>query len=144
MIVVTIDTNLLASGFVDPEPPPGQVLVAWRRGLLLLLISEHILSELTRTFQQPYFARRLSPERQAAALALLRRQASITPLATSVQGVATHPEDGLVLATTLSGNAQFLVTGDYKLIRLKQYHGIILVTAHEFLAMLPGLVDQGN
>jgi predicted nucleic acid-binding protein len=31
--------------------------------------------------------------------------------------VATHPEEDLVLATALSGNAAFVVTGDHKLLR---------------------------
>lgn len=70
--------------------------------------------------------------------------AIITPLTAIVQGMATHPEDDLVLATALSGNAQFLVTTDYKFISLKQYRGVLLITAHEFLATLPGLLDQGD
>ncbi len=71
----------------------------------------------------------------------LRAQAIITPLTIIVSGVATHAEDDVMLSTALSGNAQFLVTGDYKLIALKQYQGVALVTAREFLAMLPGLTD---
>lgn len=60
----------------------------------------------------------------------------------AVSGVATHPEDDLVLATALSGGAQFVVTGDYKLVRLKSlksYEGLLLLNVHEFLATLPGL-----
>ena len=72
------------------------------------------------------------------------RQAIITPLTVSVSHIATHPEDDLVLATALSGNAQFLVTGDYKLVERKQYQGLILVTVREFLAILPGLPSESG
>jgi predicted nucleic acid-binding protein len=61
-----------------------------------------------------------------------------------VLGIATHPEDDVVLATALSGNAQFLVTGDYKLVERKHYQGLILVTVRAFLAMLPGLPSEQN
>lgn len=70
---------------------------------------------------------------------LLERRARITPLTVPVSGIATHPEDDLVLATALSGNAQFVVTGDYKLAGIKSYQGLILMSVHEFLATLPGL-----
>lgn len=145
MIRATVDTNALASGFLQEHEAsaPVQLLNAWVAGAFTLVLSEHILEEVQRTFRKPYFARRMSVQQQADNLALLRTLAVITPLTASVSGVVAHAADDLVLATALSGQAQFLVTGDYKLIGLKQYQGILLVTAHEFLSMLPGLLDQG-
>lgn len=141
MTLATLDTNTLASGFLqaNEDSTPVQLFGAWISGSFTLVLSEHILDELQRTFRKPYFARRLSVPQQAANMALLRTLAVITPLTVTVSGIASHQEDDLVLATALSGNAQFLITGDYKLVGLKQYEGVILVTAHEFLAMLPGL-----
>lgn len=56
-----------------------------------------------------------------------------------MQGIATHPEDDLILTTALSGGAAFLVTGDHGLLRLGSYEGVSIVTVRAFLAMLPGL-----
>jgi predicted nucleic acid-binding protein len=56
-----------------------------------------------------------------------------------VTGVASHPEDDVVLATALSGSAQYLVTGDHGLLELRTYRDLIIVSVHEFLATLPGL-----
>ena len=103
MIPTTVDTNVLASGFIRPEPPPGRILAAWRAGLFTLIISAHILDELARTLETPYFSRYLTPAHRAANLALLRKQATITSLSIPVAEVATHREDDLVLATALSG-----------------------------------------
>ncbi len=144
MIAAVVDTTLLASGFLNPTPPPGQLLVAWRRTWYTLVVSEPILAELARTFRRPYFSRRLSPAQAAANISLLRQEAVLTPLTLSVAGVATHPEDDVVLATALSAHAPFLVTSNYKFIRLKQYQGVILVSAREFLAMLPGLTEESR
>lgn len=38
-----------------------------------------------------------------------------------MQGVATHPEDDLLLATALNGGVQSLVTGDHGLLWLGAY-----------------------
>lgn len=139
MIRVTIDATTLASGFVRPQPPPGRVLAAWRARLFALITAEPLLAELERTFRKPYFARAFTPEEARDNLALLRREASLVPLTVPVTGVATHSEDDIVLATALSGESEFLVTSDHKLLRLGGYQELIIVSAPQFLGMLPGL-----
>lgn len=136
MITAVLDTNVLASGFVRPEPPPGQLLLAWRARLYLLVTSEPILAELTRTFEEPYFAQHLTPSQRANNIALLRHEAIITPLTSRVQGVATHPEDDLVLATAVSASVQYLVSGDRPLQKLGKYRGVSIVSPREFLEVL--------
>src|SRR5215207_7765462 len=76
----------------------------------------NILSELARTLADSYFATRLSLEEAAAILTLLSANAIVTELTVEVRGVATHPEDDAVLATTLSGQASVLCTRDKQLL----------------------------
>jgi putative PIN family toxin of toxin-antitoxin system len=138
--IVVIDTNVLASGFVrsHSDAPPVQVLDAWRDRAYTLAVSEHILTELTRTLNERYFRARLTVEEIAADLALLRADATIAPITVEVRGVATHPEDDLVLATAVSAQADYLVTGDTKLQRLGSYQGVTIVSPREFLDVLTG------
>jgi uncharacterized protein len=141
MTGATGDTNLVASGFVgsDPASAPVRFLDAWRAREFTLILSEYLLTELAHTFAKPYFRRYLTAGDAEANIALLRQRAVITPLTVPVEGIATQPKDDLVLATALSGGAQFLVTGDHGLLTLKTYRDLIIVGVHEFLAMLPGL-----
>jgi len=54
-----------------------------------------------------------------------------------VSGIATHPEDDLVLATALSAGADYLVTGDRRFrTRVPHYQGITLISPAEFLAII--------
>jgi putative PIN family toxin of toxin-antitoxin system len=144
MIRVTIDTTTLASGFVRPDPPPGRLITAWQRRLFTLVTAEPLLAELERTLAKPYFARALSSARARRYLELLRREAAVVPVTGRVPGVATHPEDDVVLATALSGRAQFLVTSDHGLLRLGTYSELVIVSAAQFLALLPGLVQTDD
>ena len=57
-------------------------------------------------------------------------------ITTSVSGVATHPEDDLVLATAISGKADYLVTGDRQLLKLQEFEDVSIVSAAEFLLIL--------
>jgi putative PIN family toxin of toxin-antitoxin system len=138
---VVLDTNVLASGFVRPEPPPGQILLAWRAALFTLVVSEHILSELARTFNEPYFRRHLTSDQRANNLALLRAEAVVVPITALVRGVATHQEDDLVLATAASASADYLITGDQKLRDVARFRRVAIRTPREFLEL--GIV-QGH
>lgn len=141
MTAVVVDTNVLASGFVAQQhsTPPAQVLDAWRARVYTLVVSEHILGELADTFEEPYFRKRLTPQEAAENIALLRARATITPITVQVHGVATHPEDDLVLATAVSAKADYLITGDAKLQRLTTYEGITIVSPLDFLEVLTKL-----
>ncbi|MCL4352998.1 putative toxin-antitoxin system toxin component, PIN family [Patescibacteria group bacterium] len=139
MITAVLDTNVLASGVAGlllAGSVPGALLRRWHGRAYQLIVSEHLLAELTRTLTQPYFAKRLTPEDQTAALRLFRRQALLTPLTIPVQGIATHPEDDLILATALSGHAEYLVTGDRNLQDLKEYQGVRILSPRQFLDLL--------
>ena len=136
---VVLDVNVLASGvlgFLQPSTPPGLLLRAWRAGSFRLLISEHILANLQRTLTKPYFRRRLTAAERSAFLALLRQEATLTPIIVLVQGIAPDAEDDLVLATALSGQANYLVTGDVAFQDLHSYRGIRMVSPRAFLEIL--------
>ena len=53
-----------------------------------------------------------------------------------VRGVATHPEDDLVLATAVSGQVDYLVTGDRQILRLGMYEGVTIISPAAFLDIL--------
>jgi len=139
---VTLDANALTAGAVGfriLQSTPGELVRRWRAGAFDLILSDHLLAETERTLQKTYFRSRLRQAEIAQFIALLANDTTIVPLTVTVQGVASHPEDDLVLATALSGNADYLVTGDRQLLRLGSYAGVIIVTPRDFLAMLGGL-----
>ncbi len=136
MSKVVLDTNVLASGFVSRASTPGQLLYLWTHGVFELVLSEPMLTELARTLGKPYFQKHLTAEQVAADIALLRHEAHITPITTAVHGVATHPEDDMVLATAVSGKADYLVTGDKKLQDVGNYHGVTILPPIAFLDVL--------
>jgi putative PIN family toxin of toxin-antitoxin system len=138
MIRATLDTNVLAPGIItSSQTVNGQVIQAWRENKYSLILSEAILTELSRTLSQPYFSARLTAAQIEGTLNLLRSEATIVPLLVTVAGVATHHEDDLILATALSGRAHFLVTRDEKLQKkVQEYKGIAIVSPPVFLHRL--------
>jgi predicted nucleic acid-binding protein len=142
VIRAVLDANVLAPAFANPTATAGRLIALWQAGGFDLVVSEHVIAELRRTYTDPYYARRLTSQQVEAAVALLRTEAIVTPLTIPVSGVATHPEDDLVLATGLSAGADYLGTRDRQLLKLGSHLGLRIVSPGEFLAIL--LQDAGD
>ena len=138
MITAVVDANVLASGFVraNPGAAPTVLINLWRAGSYELVVSPHVVSEVARTFEDRYFQARMTPEQIAEALDLLDRQGHTIDITAEVHGIATHPEDDLVLATAVSARVDYLVTGDTQLVRLGVYEGTRILSPRAFLDML--------
>lgn len=136
MIVAVLDTNVLVSGFPARRGIPAALIDFWRQGHYRLVVSEAILTELTETWGTAYWQARYSPIDAADALALLRADAIVAPLTVQITGVATHPEDDLILATAVSSGAAYLVTGDRRLRAVGAYAGVAILSPREFADLL--------
>jgi putative PIN family toxin of toxin-antitoxin system len=139
VIAAVLDTNVLASGIVGvgrSESTPGELFRRWRTGAFILVVSEPIMAELVRTFTNPYFAARIDPVEVEATLARVRAEAQIQPMTVHVSGIATHPEDDVILSSALSARARYLVTGDKKLQERSTYYSTLLVSPRQFLDVL--------
>ena len=139
MSSAVIDANSLVSASLTDLTPPGRLVSLWHEDQFELIMSEYLFAEVERTLAKPFFRSLLSSARIADFLQMLRVDATFVPLTETVVGVATHPEDDFVLATAASARADFLVTGDHDLLRLGAFRGTVIVSARDYLAMLPSL-----
>lgn len=136
-MIVVLDANTLASMAVARLGGTlGTILALWRQARFEVVLSRHVLDELTRALDDPYFSRRLSASDVSRYLDFVRSATRVIPLTVLVQGVATHPEDDLVLSTALSGQADYLVTGDNQLLKLGSYQTVLILSPRDFLAVM--------
>lgn len=140
MIRAVLDTNVLvsgAAGFLNLQSNPKKILQSWKAKEFQLIISKPLLAEVVSTLQKPYFMNQLNTEQITSFLILLKEKGNLIRITTPVSGVATHPEDDLILATAVSGKVDYLVTGDKPLRKVVPiYKGVKLVTPDEFLKIL--------
>jgi predicted nucleic acid-binding protein len=71
---------------------------------------------------------------------IFRQEAIIVPITVDIHGIASHPEDDLVLATAISASADYLVTGDALLLSLGFFRDVQISSPRQFLDQLSGLV----
>ncbi len=138
MIRAVVDTNILVSGSIKKGSPPARVLQDWRRGKFILVTSESILNEISRVFNYrkikiKYHLREKDIEELLFALYL---GSDLTLDKIKVKIVTQDPEDNKFIACALEGHTDYLVTGDEHLLKVKEYKGIKIVTAREFLKVI--------
>ena len=136
MIRAVLDANVLVSGFPAPSGTMSKLIDHWRSDTFQLVISHHIIDEVGRAWTKPYWRARFSQVQVDHALALLAQQAEVTLITAQVVGIASHPEDDLVLATAVSARADYLITGDKLLHDLGSYQGVAIRSPREFLTLL--------
>jgi putative PIN family toxin of toxin-antitoxin system len=145
VIIAVFDTNVLASGiagYTTLSSTPGELLRRWRDSEFTLVVSEHILAELARTFTNPYFTRRLSSSEVKDAFAKLRSDAVFQPITVQVAGIASHTQDDAIIATALSAQATHLVTGDKRLQERGSTVGVTMLSPRAFLDLLEMTSDE--
>jgi predicted nucleic acid-binding protein len=64
---ITLDANVLASGFASRTSASARLLSACRAGIFQIIVSDHVVQEVARTFTDRYFVERLNREEAAEA-----------------------------------------------------------------------------
>ncbi|TAK82877.1 MAG: putative toxin-antitoxin system toxin component, PIN family [Betaproteobacteria bacterium] len=132
---LVLDTNVVASGLLWDSGPPARLLDAAGTRRVELFTSVALLSELARILAREKFARHVESSALSiddlvlgyAALSTVIAAASISPT------VVQDPDDDVVLACALAAQADAIVSGDHRLLNLKTYHGIDIVSPTEAL-----------
>lgn len=133
---VLLDANILVSGFPASAGTLAEIIARWRGGQFQLVVSEPLLAEVARAWSKPYWQARFTHGEAIRAIAALRQEADLCVIDEVVQGIATHPEDDLVLAAAISGDADVLVTGDKALQAVGQYRTTTILSPLDFLTLL--------
>jgi putative PIN family toxin of toxin-antitoxin system len=139
VIRAVIDANVFASGVLGyrrRESAPGEIIRQWHARAFVLVTSTHLIGEAERTLSDPFFASRIPASEIAEALEALKQDAEFAAPSVEVSGVASHPEDDLVLSAAVSSTADCLVTGDKQLQRLGVFRGVNIIGPRDFLARL--------
>jgi len=134
-----LDTNILISAVITPRGTPAQILQAWREGAFDLITSPPLLLEIKETLSLPKISHRyrLSPEDIRDVITLLAGSAILVAGTISVSAPINDPNDVPVLACAVEGQADYLVTGDSDLLRLRSYKNIHILRPMDFLRVLP-------
>ncbi|MBI2141281.1 putative toxin-antitoxin system toxin component, PIN family [Candidatus Woesearchaeota archaeon] len=126
----TLDTNILISAF-GWKGKPMQVLAMAVEGKFELVTSDKQFNELERVLDYPKF--RFTEKQKKRFKALILSVATLVKPKEKINAIKEDPDDNMILECGVAGKVDYIVTGDPDLLKLKEFRGIKIRTAKEFL-----------
>ncbi len=134
MLNVVLDTNVWISALIVPEGKSAQIVAHWK--VFTPMLSESILAEIRRVIEYPRIKKRyrLTDDRVADFISNLRRISTFITVQSSLHAVPEDPKDDMVVDCAVDGNANYIVSSNPHLLRLREYRGIRILTPSQFLS----------
>ena len=135
---VVLDTNVVVSGVIKEEGPPGQILSRlFQARQYISVTSLEILAEIREVLQRPKIRRYhgWTDEEIDAFVTFLYAESDETERTLTVN-VARDPQDNKFLACASEGNADYLVSGDDDLLQIEVFERTQIVRPRVFLETL--------
>jgi uncharacterized protein len=130
---IVIDTNLWIGYFM------GKHVRSYLDKILSdpqfdLLISQKSLDELTSVLSRPKFQKYITIEQIDMLVALIRRRSNFIDV-TSQIALSRDSKDDFLLALSLDGQANYLLTGDEDLLVLQKIEQTLILKIADFIAL---------
>ncbi len=138
MLKAVLDTNLFISALLTAKGNPAKILNRWKAGSFDSVISLPILKEIRRVILYPKIRRRLNwidVEINEFLLGLAQFGFMVSG-ESKIDLIKDDPTDNKYLACALEGNADYIVTGDQHLLKVREYRGTKIISPKEFLDIL--------
>jgi uncharacterized protein len=132
-IKAILDTNVFISG-VFWKGPPFEILKAWQEQRFRLAISPPILDEYRRVLDEMMKKRPLPV--LTSILRIIELHSEMVEPVSFAEPACSDPDDDKFLEAALAAHADYVVSGDAALVKVKQYRGIAIVRPTQFLDLL--------
>lgn len=126
---VVLDTNVIMSGLFFGGVP-AEILSAWRRAVITIVVSGEILEEYWATGAR--LAERFPPVDPAPFLQLVSAGALLVQPHRLAEPACDDPDDDKFLECAIASTSSAIVTGDKALLRLSPFRGIPIVRPRAF------------
>jgi putative PIN family toxin of toxin-antitoxin system len=129
---VVIDTNVMVSAYLGGRLET--IIVAWIEGKFVLTVSNQIVNEYINVLSRPKF--KIARVELDDFAALILSKAEFVVPGESIRVVEADPSDNKFLEAAVTGQADYIVSGDKHLRDLKEFRGIAILTPSAFLEQL--------
>lgn len=136
---ITLDTNVLVSAFIAKHGHSANLLeLALAVEVVELVLSEPILEELEDVLLRDEVCSRFqyAPQDIRRIVGTLRRSARIVSPTSKFVVIREDPKDDVILNTAYDGGAEYIVSGDSDLLKLRRFKGIRIVTPKQMMAIV--------
>ena len=128
---IVLDTNVLISGLLNPNGPPGRVIDFLRSGVLQVIIDDRILAEYIDVLRRDYFLRYFEKTEREDVIEYLKKNSCYISSRIIVSDLP-DPGDIPFLEIALSEDTP-LITGNLKHFPKSARRNCIILTPRQFI-----------
>ena len=137
-IVAVLDTNVFISGLISSKGTPGVLLLRFRQGAYEIVTSKSQITEIQAVLKRPSLKRALPPGTSKEVLKFFLSFKKLTKIIDppKLPWEFKDVKDHFLLDLAVYSKADFLVTGDKKLLSLTLVGQCAVVSPTEFLGRI--------
>ena len=134
MLRVVLDTNVLVSAILKEGGNEWNILQKVSEREIISITSEEMLHEFARVISKPKFEN--SKEEVDEWLLFLLGVSLLVAPTERLTVIKDDPSDNKILECAVSGNADYIISGDRHLLALREYRGIKILNSSDSLKSL--------
>ena len=132
-----LDTNVYASALMKPASNPGKALKKILEDPSYeMVVSQSILEEVQKVLFYPKVRKYIhgTDEELMHWIQAIGLVAHVVTSKTQAEVIIEEdPDDDKFILAALEGKAKMIISGDSHLLKLKKYHGFMIITPQEFI-----------
>src|SRR3989344_1357169 len=130
---VVLDTNVIISAVLSRESPPANIFKLLLSDKIQNFATEEILGEIRGVLGRDAIAKYASVEFRDFALAAFEQKSAFVQPKYLPKVVPEDPDDDKFFHCALTANADFLISGDKNVLKIKELQKIKVVSPRDFL-----------
>ena len=136
MARVVVDTNVVVSAAISLDGNPALIFEMIISEEVQNFTTQEIIKEIKDVLQRPKIAMRLSSTEQEFIVNTFTKFSKKINPAVRFHQVQADPDDDKFLDCAVSASAEYIISGDGHLLRLKEFMDIKIVTPAEFIKIM--------
>lgn len=124
-----LDTNVFISG-IFWTGSPHQVILLWKERKFTLVTSLQVVAEIIKVLKD--FKIKMPDEMIKEWIDLIIRNSIVVEPKERLYIIKDDPKDNIFVEAAVAGNADYIVTQDNHLLKLKEFRGIKIITPEQF------------
>lgn len=135
---VVLDANIFVSALISDKGNPARIINRWLAGEFDLLVSRPIVDEILKVTGYERIQNKYAKvgENRLEFVALVEENSIWAEPSETIDIVSADESDNRYIECAVTGNAQYIVSGDQHLLDIGDYQGIIIVTPAMFITLL--------
>lgn len=132
---VVLDTNIVVSAAISEDGNPANVFELLILEEITNYTTEQIVEEITKVMARPKITQKLSLVEVGFIIENFERFSKKIKTDEIINEVKDDPEDNKFLECAVAASADYIITGDEHLLKIKEFRGIKILSPADFIRM---------